>query len=165
MDADKPNTEPFRLLYVCTGNTCRSPLAEAITRRELERRRWSHVEVRSAGTGAAAGQPASAGSERAARRHGLGLEGHRTRPLDADVIAWADVVLVMSPAHLLRAVGLGAGEKAALLTSFAADDAEEGGEGVPDPFGGADEEYEAAYRLLERLVDRTLDRLAPILSP
>jgi protein-tyrosine-phosphatase len=153
-------------LYVCTGNTCRSPLAEVITRRAAAARGWEHVEVRSAGAGAVAGGPASEGSVAAARRHDLDLSRHRSFPVDEDALAWADLVLVMSPAHLLRVTELGAGEKAALLSAFAAgQDADAVPRSVPDPFGGSDEEYEATFVLLEHLVERTLDRLAPILSP
>jgi protein-tyrosine-phosphatase len=86
--------------------------------------------------------------------------------VDADTLEWADLILVMSPSHLVRVSGMGAGEKATLLGSFAAgEDPEEIPEAVPDPFGGSDEEYEATFVLLERLVGRVLDRLAPILAP
>ncbi len=166
MDADTPPAEPFRLLYVCTGNTCRSPLAEVITRRDLATRGWGHVEVRSAGAGAPEGGPASEGSLAAAERHGLDLSGHRSAPLDELALAWADLVLVMSPSHLMRVAELGAGEKATLLGSFAAgEEPDSVPASVPDPFGGSDDEYEATFVLLERLVARTLDRLAPILAP
>lgn len=166
MEAESPPTEPFRLLYVCTGNTCRSPLAEVITRRDLDARGWEHMEVRSAGAGAADGGRASEGSLAAARRHHLDLSAHRSSPVDEEALAWADLVLVMSPSHLLRVTDLGAGEKANLLTAFAAGEDPDGvPPSVPDPFGGSDEAYEATFVLLERLVERTLDRLAPIVSP
>lgn len=166
MEAETPPTAPFRLLFVCTGNTCRSPLAEVITRRDVAARGWEHVEVRSAGVAAAPGGRASEGSVGAARRHGLDLSKHRSLPVDDEALEWADLVLVMSASHLLRVTQLGAGEKATLLSSFAAGENPEGvPPSVPDPFGGSDEEYEATFVLLERLVERALDRLAPILSP
>lgn len=166
MEAENPPTESFRLLYVCTGNTCRSPLAEAITRRALAARGWSHVDVRSAGVGAGTGGPASRGALGAAARHELDLSEHRSAPVDEDMLAWADLVLVMSPSHLLRVTELGGGDKATLLGSFAAgEDAEAASPAVPDPFGGSDEEYEATFVLLEHLVERALDRLAPIVAP
>jgi len=86
--------------------------------------------------------------------------------VDEDALDWADLILVMSPSHLVRVSGMGAGEKVTLLGAFAAGDDPEGvPEAVPDPFGGSDEEYEATFVLLERLVGRVLDRLAPILAP
>lgn len=166
MATDHPRTEPFRILFVCSGNTCRSPLAQALAQEGVRRLGWSHVEVSSAGVGAAPGEPAAGGSIRAAARHGLDLAGHRSSPLTAEALERADMVLAMSPGHLAPLVALGAGDKAALLTDFAAAVDPEGvPPSVPDPFGGADEAYEATYVLLERLVERALQRLAPILAP
>ena len=78
--------ESFRLLFVCTGNTCRSPLAAAIARSELAALGWTCVEVRSAGTSALDGLPASEGSLGAAERHGL---GDRERAFDLARHGWA----------------------------------------------------------------------------
>ena len=169
MDADEKTTpETFRVLFVCTGNTCRSPTAEAIARRELRELGWSHVEVRSAGAGAEPGEPASEGARRAAARNGLSLDDHRSTPLDSDQVAWADLILVMSPSHLFRVADLGGGERAALLDAFARgreEEAARGGGGVPDPFGGDDEAYAETFAVLEDLVRAAVRRLEPILSP
>ena len=158
--------ESFRLLFVCSGNTCRSPLAAALAQRELGTLGW-RVEVRSAGVSALAGTPASSGSLDAGTRHGLDLSAHKSREVDAAVIDWADLILVMSPSHLVRLAQLGGAAKAALLDAFAY--GEEGGDdvggGIPDPFGGDDEAYEATYRTLEDLVGKALRRLEPILAP
>ena len=166
MESDS-RPESFRLLFVCSGNTCRSPLAAALAERELTTLGW-RVEVRSAGVGAMWGAPASEGSRRAGARHGLDLSGHRSRPLDDELLGWADLILVMSPSHLARLDELGAGGKAALLDAFARGEnggEEDAGPGVPDPFGGDDQDYEDAYLMLEDLVPRALRRLEPILAP
>ena len=63
---------------------------------------------------------------------------------------------------------LGAGEKSALLDAFArGDDGEDEGSGggIPDPFGGGDEDYEETYALLEEIIPKALRRLEPILAP
>jgi protein-tyrosine-phosphatase len=164
-EPDRP--EAFRLLFVCTGNTCRSPLAEALARQEADRRGWSHLEVASAGVSAASGESASEGALRVASRHGLPLDAHRSRPLDAELTERADLILVMSPGHLRRVEELGAGERAALVDAFAHPEGGEGrgGAGVPDPFGGDDEAYEDTYQSLAGLVRDALDRLEAILAP
>ena len=74
----------FKLLFVCTGNTCRSPMAQAIARRSVERRGWDGVEIRSAGVSALPGGRVSEWARVAADLGGLSLEGHRSTPLDTE---------------------------------------------------------------------------------
>jgi protein-tyrosine-phosphatase len=166
MKSPAESPEAFRLLFVCTGNTCRSPLAEALARRGATDRGWDHFEVASAGVAASPGLAASDGSLRAAERHGLDLTAHRSRALTPEMAAWADLILVMSPGHLLRLDEWDASSRAALLEPFALGD-DEGGDhqGIPDPFGSGDEQYEETYRVLEKHVGRVLERLEPILAP
>ena len=160
--------EAFRILFVCTGNTCRSPMAEVLARRALDRRGWRHVEVRSAGVAALPGGPASEGSLRATARHGLDLTAHRSTPLSKELVQWADLILTMSLRHLTAVQELPGGEeKVSLLTNFAEgrDRDVAGGAGVADPFGGGDHQYEITLLELRELVDRSLERLAPLVAP
>ncbi|MBA2571631.1 MAG: low molecular weight protein arginine phosphatase [Gemmatimonadetes bacterium] len=163
--AERQRTEPFRILFVCTGNTCRSPLAEAVARAELRRRGWEHVEVASAGVAAEPGATASAAAVKVAERKGLNLvREHRSRLLSAELLGWADLILVMSPSHLAGVDRMGGAEKAALLGDFAAG-ADGRGSSVRDPFGGDEAVYEATLHELQQLVPAALDRLAPIVHP
>jgi protein-tyrosine-phosphatase len=139
-------------------------MAEAIARRRGEDLGYEGLEVRSAGVAAFPGSPASGGALRAAERHGLDLSGHRATLLTAELAADADLILTMSPSHLMRVIDLGAGDRAALVTSYAG--GAEGGRdvGIPDPIGGPDEEYQRTFDVLDELIGRVLERLQPVLT-
>ncbi len=148
----------IRILYVCTGNTCRSPMAEVLTRARARQRGLSGIRVRSAGTMAYEGSPASAGARTAVGELGLELDRHAARLLGEDELEWADLVLAMSPSHLAAVETLGRGRcYAEVITAFAGDVSG----GVRDPFGGSDDRYRDTCAQLERLVEAVLDRLEP----
>jgi protein-tyrosine-phosphatase len=143
---------PFRLVLLCTGNTCRSPLAAAAFREELGPDA-DRVEVVSAGTAALDGQPASAGAGEVAARAGLDLAAHRSRRARADLLRGADLVLVMEREHARVAEALGADPRRTHVLS----EWPEPGEpalAVSDPFGGSLEAYEECLGRIRRHVRR-----------
>jgi protein-tyrosine-phosphatase len=147
----------YRVLFVCTGNTCRSPLAAAAMKRAFEQD-GDRIEVRSAGVMAANGAPASRLGAEVAAAAGLSLDDHRSAGLDNEVVERADLVLVMG-GHDLEVVRQrfpSAAERAWLITDFGRE--RPTGEGIPDPFGGSREAYEECLHRIEEQVAR----IAPI---
>jgi protein-tyrosine phosphatase len=101
----KVETMNFSILTVCTGNICRSPLAEQLLRSGLEQ--WQEISVSSAGTGALVGQAMTDQAQAISRElGGTGAEHHVARSLDIDMLREADLVLALSREHRSAVVGM-----------------------------------------------------------
>ena len=85
-----------RILFVCTGNTCRSPMAAGLFAKILQEKGMTGIEITSAGLGAVDGAPASAEAVEVMRRAGVDLSGHRSRRLTREMVLTADLVLTMT---------------------------------------------------------------------
>lgn len=145
-----------RILFVCTGNTCRSPLAEGIARKILTDTLRNDVEVASAGMdawdgGAATDEALLVGIER-----GLDIGAHRSRKLTREIVRDAYLILTMGPQHLNAVYRLGGEDKSHLLSQYAASD--DSDRAIRDPFGGDLDAYRATADDLEAQVQLALDR-------
>lgn len=89
----------MKVLFVCTGNLCRSPMAEGLFRTELRKRRCDEVEASSAGTWAYVGSSATPEAVQVVGQRGADIAGHRSRPLSKDDVDAADLVVVMTSVH------------------------------------------------------------------
>lgn len=135
------------VLFVCTGNTCRSPMAEMLFREQVKGR--ADYSVASAGVAAMDGQSASKQTAELMKARGVDPTGFRSQQLTFELMKDATHVFAMSEQHL-RVIELNFPElmdKAYLVTEFAADD-EIRGEDVIDPIGMGRRAYEATMEML-----------------
>jgi protein-tyrosine-phosphatase len=135
----------MRILFVCTGNICRSPFAEALARVLDER---TDVEYASAGTIALSGNPASAPGIAVAAELGVDMSDHRATHLTAEVLAATDLVYAMEEEHVASVLALDPGARVELLSRNS--------DPMPDPYGGDRMEYLASYSLIAAALE---DRL------
>lgn len=145
------------VLFVCTGNICRSPLAASLLERALKEH-GLEVTVTSAGTGAWDGAPASEGAYLIGLEHGLDLSAHRARLLSRELVEQADLILTMARHHRARVDELGGEGRVFVLGEYAGregDDVE-----VSDPFGGKLEVYRDTCAELDALTAAVAERLA-----
>ena len=138
----------MRILFVCTGNTCRSPMAAALMRRRLDMAGASDIIVDSAGL-AASGEPVTSEAAAAMMEIGLDIAGRCSQPLTASLCQQADILAVMTPGHAaaLTAYGVEPG-KIRLL-----------GGGIPDPYGGNAAIYRHTREILEQAVNTLAEEL------
>jgi protein-tyrosine phosphatase len=137
---------PPSILFVCLGNICRSPLAEAAMRNAAQRA-GIEVVVDSAGTGGwHAGGPPDPRSVAEAGRHGIDISGYKARQMRGEDFRRFDYVLALDPQNLRDLRGIAPGDaraRVALVMDFAAG---REGEGVPDPYYGDAADFEAVWR-------------------
>jgi protein-tyrosine-phosphatase len=147
-----------RVLLVCTGNICRSPLAEVLMRRVLaERAADGDYRVESAGTGAWEGASASEGAYLVGLENELDLSEHRARLITRELVQQSDLVFTMARHHRIRVNELGGERKTYLLGEYAGLKGAEAE--VKDPFGGDLAIYRETFSQLDDLVRKTVNRM------
>ncbi len=147
------------ILFVCTGNTCRSPIAEGLCRQMLAKRLGCRIDellargvhVHSAGTLGLSGSGVSPESVQACGLRGVDISGHTSTGLTIELIRPADHVFVMARHHLeaVRSIARGSADRASLLAD----------EDIADPIGGSVDEYERIARLISDALEQRLQEV------
>ncbi len=144
------------VLFVCSGNTCRSAMAQGLFEKMLSTRGVEGVEICSAGTGAALKVPATPlAREVALGRDEIDISQHRAQPLTLELLETADIVLAMALSHARRIESMGRrfAHKTYLLTSYPACQHPDPDD-IEDPIGGTRGDYERVYDRIREQLER-----------
>ena len=152
--------EPQRILFVCTGNSCRSVMAQGLLQhrlKQLQHRLKRPVEVDSAGLFAVGGMPPSRDTLTLLQRDGIDMSSHMAQSVTHEMVRTADLILVMEWMQMEELVRRHpeAKGKVKLLKAFGVPEGQPIGDPViADPIGKAPEIYEACYAVIRQSVER-----------
>lgn len=135
------------VIFVCTGNTCRSPMAEGMFRAGLTDKERDEIEVKSFGLAAFGGEPASEFAIEIMREQGIDISEHRSTPLNRYALSEAEVIVCMTESHskVLSSVGVDADK----LVVF----------DIPDPYKGTEDDYRSCAEKIKQELLRVYDRI------
>ncbi|NLB37304.1 MAG: low molecular weight phosphatase family protein [Clostridiales bacterium] len=135
-----------RVVFVCTGNTCRSPMAKGIFEVELNNRSISNVSADSCGLSAMAGDEASPNAVAAAKELGADISPHRSKPLNPYMCNQTQLFVCMTQSHAQALMRYVPENKIIVLN-------------IPDPFGGDLDAYRECARVILKKMGSIFDKL------
>ena len=149
----------LRVVFVCWGNICRSPMAERVAQRMAEEQGLSGVEFTSAATSSEElGAPIDRRAEAVLREQGYRVDGHKAHRITREEIENADLVIAMENIHVTRMMGLAPeASNVSLLTDYDPD--AERGSGVPDPWYGTAEGFYDTLTAIQAAMPGVLDHI------
>ncbi len=149
------------VLFVCTANICRSPMAAALLRARLEKERadWKDWRVGSAGTWALEGEPAAKNSRQVMIERGLDISQHKAQTVTVQLLNDYNLILTMEP-----------GQKEALQVEFPAvarrvfllGEMDGSMSAIDDPYGGSVEQYRTAAEKMDAILASGMERIIPL---
>jgi protein-tyrosine phosphatase len=157
--AEESTSRPIRVVFVCLGNICRSPMAERVAERAAADAGLTNVEFSSAGTiSEEFDDPMDRRAAAVLEDRGYRFHDHMARRVTAAEIAAADLVVAMEDSHVRSVLKLAPDpSRVSLLTDF--DPAAEPGSGVPDPYFGSDTGFYDTLAAIEAAMPGLLDRI------
>jgi len=156
-----------KILFVCLGNQCRSPMAEHLFRQILARSqnpKAKDIAITSASTGTYDGAPASRKTIEVMRRRGIDLRGFRAKQVKPELIDWADLVLAMDRHNKKAVINMlpDAAAKTFTLKEYAGND---DNPDVEDPVGQPIEQYEKCANEIEEALIKLNEKLRGNMTP
>ncbi len=143
----------MKILFVCTGNTCRSPMAEGIFKKLLEDKNITDIECSSAGLFAMTGDEVTQNSVKACQRFGVDISNHRARRINEYILDETDKFVCMTNQHASSLSLYVPQEKIIVL-----------GGGIPDPFGGDLETYMICANSIKNALASQFDEIVSEVS-
>ena len=142
----------YNILVVCTGNICRSPMAEGMLKKVLPDQMAGRVAISSAGTHALHGNMASPHAIEVMQGLGIDINGHRARQLSNTLVRSSNLILVMEKFHLrlVKLKSMLSPARVRMLTAY--EDNQERPYDVPDPMGEGIEAYEASAAIIHHCI-------------
>ena len=149
-------TTDYKLYFVCTGNICRSPMAEGLAP-VVGKKYGFQIEAQSAGTLRIKKPTAAKNSIKVMKEIGIDISSHRPSKITGNTIQWADYILVMESKHasIIRTHFPEADQKTLLLGNFG------GTMDIADPIGGWKYKFRSCRKQIELCLERFFQQLQP----
>ena len=149
-------TMEYLITIVCSGNTCRSPMAEGILKKALAERKIAGIKVISAGTLGIVGSPATTLAVEVARLYDVDISRHLSQGFIQEIAQRSDLILAMAQEHYETSLKLGAPEENVyMLKTFPRRTRDFNSASVPDPIGGDRQMYERAFLMIDGALQKS----------